>query len=404
MNKFVLGALALAATSAPSLAGSGTEDWTKLDLDIESLATSLAPQSSGASVNGFVKTSYAGSSDVSIADPTSATGGTNDLGGFSLDVIRLNFMGSVGNFGLFISLDGATQTANVTPNDAAGNPQTPGESLGGVPLMLPSHLSGSTGTAGGVSVLDAYATFKITNEISGQAGEFRPPFLGEALHSEDQLLFMDRSALGDFWAFRDQGAMISANFGQIGAWLAIMNGVDGAGDKLAWSGRIQFTAMGTPPTVEGAYGASGQSNLVIGAGYYNDDTLNDGTAWCFDAVFNVGAFSASGEVVGNDKDVGFVLPADDTIGGGAGGTVSSNTFDATPWNVAVGFMFVPNQWEAAVRYEDFDDDQNTNAITAGINWYQAGHAAKVQFNYSTVASDDSNNEIDMWQLGLTASI
>lgn len=387
MNKFVLGALALTATSAPSLAGSGTDEWLKLDKDIESLASSLAPQGSGATVSGFVKTSYAGSTDVDVAYGT----GTNDLGGFSLDVIRLNFQGTVGNFGLFIAVDGAAEDADI--NTSVG-----GESL----MMLPSHLWGGVGEAGGVGVLDAFVTFKVTNEIGGQVGQFRAPFLGESLHSEDQLLFMDRSALGNAWAWRDEGAMVSGTFGQIGAWLAAMNGDDHQGDELVVAGRIQFTAMGTAPTVEGAYGATGAANLTVGAGYYDDGALTDGTAYCFDAFFNAGAFSASGQFVDHDKGIGFVLPADDEIG--AGGLVSSNTYDATPWSATAGFMFVPNQWEVAVRYEDFDDGENTTAITGGVNWYQAGHAAKVQFNYSQVDSDSNANEIDMYQIGLTASI
>ena len=383
MNKFVLGALALTASSAPTLAGTGTEEWTKLDKDIESLASSLAPQSSGASVNGFVKTSYAGSGDVTIpydtnGNGTISAGEGNDLGGFSVDIVRLNFAGTVGNFGLFIALDGAQET-----------------SVSGT--MLPSHLNGGTGNAGGVNVLDAYATFKITNELSGQVGEFRPPFLGESLHSEDQLLFMDRSAIGDFWAFRDNGAMLAGQFGQISAWLAGMNGDDSAGDELALAARVQFVAMGAAPTVEGAYGATGQNNLIVGAGYYDDGALSDGTAFCFDAMFNAGAFSAMAGMVDHDQDIGFALPANSV-------TVSSNTADASPWMIAGGFMFVPNQWEAGVRYEDFDDDEDTTAITLGVNWYQAGHAAKVQFNYSMVDSDANANEIDMYQIGLVASI
>lgn len=385
MNKFVLGALALTASSAPTLAGTGTEEWTKLDKDIESLASSVAPQSSGASVNGFVKTSYAGSDDVTVpydtnGNGTIAAGEGNDLGGFSVDIVRLNFAGTVGNFGLFIALDGASETSPYV----GLNP-------------LPSHLNGGTGNAGGVSVLDAYATFKITNELSGQVGEFRPPFLGESLHSEDQLLFMDRSGIGDFWAFRDNGAMITGQFGQISGWLAAMNGDDSAGDEHAFSARIQFAALGSAPTVEGAYGATGQNNLTVGAGYYDDGALNDGSAWCVDAMFNAGAFSAMAGVADHDNDIGFSLPADSL-------TVSSNTMDATPWMAAGSFMFVPNQWEAGVRYEDFDDGENTTAITVGVNWYQAGHAAKVQFNYSMVDSDSSTNEIDMYQVGLVASI
>lgn len=379
MNKFVLGALALTATSAPSLAGTGTEEWTKLDKDIESLASSLAPQGSGATVSGFVKTSYAGSDDVLIPFDTNgngviAPGEGNDLGGVSLDIVRLNFDGTVGNFGVHVALDGAAEAS-----------------------FLPSHLTGNTGIAFLVVVLDAYVDFKMTNEISGRVGDFRPPFLAEGWNSEDQLLFMDRSALGNFAAMRDLGLMFSGQFGQVGAHLAAMNGADGPGDEHALAGRVNFTVMGAAPTVEGAYGATGQQNLTIGGGYYDDAAVDDATAWCVDAAFNAGALSAMVSMVDFDDGIGFSLPADSVA-------TPSHTFGSTPWMAAVAFMIVPNQWELALRMEDFDDEQDTTAVTLGANCYLSGHAAKVQINFSQVESDAAANELDMYQVGLTASI
>lgn len=379
MNKFVLGALALTASTAPSLAGTGTEEWTKLDKDIESLASSLAPQTTGAAVSGFIKTSFAGSGDVLVPFDTDGNGVIgvgegNDLGGFSLDTVRVNVDGTVGSFGVHISMDGAAEAS-----------------------ILPSHLTGLTGFAGNVNVLDAYATFQMTNEISGWVGDFRAPFLGESWHNEDQLLFMDRTGLGNFYAQRDLGLMFSGQFGAVGAQLAAMNGADGPGDELMFVGRVNFTVMGVAPTVEGAYGSTGQSNLTIGGGYLDDGAITDATAFCVDASFNIGAFSAMAAMVDQDVGIGFALPGDTLL-------TPSTTNDATPWMAQVGFMVMPNQLELGVRMEDFDDQQSTTALTVGGNWYVSGHAAKVQLNWSSIDSDIAANEIDMYQVGVTASI
>ena len=74
MNKFVLGALAVTTASTLGFAKNG-EDWMTLDREIESLASGMAQGGSGFTVDGWVKSSYADSGDVTV--------GGNDLGGFS---------------------------------------------------------------------------------------------------------------------------------------------------------------------------------------------------------------------------------------------------------------------------------------------------------------------------------
>lgn len=386
MNKFVLGALALSASGAPSFAGTGTEEWLKLDKDIESLASSLAPQSSPATVSGFVKTSYAkswGAQADSDGDGV-LTGADHDLGGFSLDNVRLNVQGTVGQFGVFVSVEGA-QVDDLLTNPTPLTSQAP----------LPSHMTGGVGTAGPVGVLDAFATVKINDQLRGQVGQFRNPFLAESLHSEDQQLFMGYSALGQYWWQRDEGAQLSATFGQINVYGAVMNGWDQAGDRVAWVTRAEFV-MGAAQTVEGAFGANGNMNLTVGAGYYDDNSMSHAQSWCADAALNMGAFSASAAMVDFKSDLGFALP------GNAGGNPAT-TMGERPWNAVASFLVLPDV-EVAARYEEFDDQDNTYAVTGGVNWYQSGHAAKLQLNYTENNNDSGNNDVDIWQIGLTASI
>jgi hypothetical protein len=58
MNKFVISALALTTSGGLAAAGTGSEEWLTLDRELESLASTLAPQEdSGVTVHGFVKSS-----------------------------------------------------------------------------------------------------------------------------------------------------------------------------------------------------------------------------------------------------------------------------------------------------------------------------------------------------------
>lgn len=336
MNKFVLGALALAASSTPCLAGSDNE-WATLDSDIANLTQAVGTGPQGVSVSGFLRTSYAMSSDIQV--------GGNDLGGFGIDNARLNFSGTVGGYNVFMSAD------------AAG---------------------------GTLDLLDAHASFAFTDNIRGQIGSFRNPFLASSLLEEDAMLFWNRSGLASSWEYRDEGFMVSGNFDKLMFQIAAMNGVDGAGNDLAWVGRAAFTLMGNASTQEGAYGATEQTSLTIGAGYFDDSaTVSDATAMCIDANFCMGPISAAAEMVDYNKGMG----------------------DNTPWDASVSFMFVPDKWEGAFRYEDADDVDNTSLMTLGVNFYQAGHAAKWIANWSTVTSDNNATDgADLIQIGLSASI
>jgi hypothetical protein len=359
MNKFVLGALALSAASSPALAT--TDNWSVVDKDLESLATSLAPAANGASVSGFIRSSYATSSDL----PAGGVGG-NDLGGFSMDDARLLFTGGIANFNIVVETEASTDGDQ--------------------------GVYGQTGTVTALFVLDAYASWNITEELKLQMGNFRAPFLASSHRAENNLLFIDRSLLGTDWAGRDMGIELGGNWGMWGFMAAIQNGVDSAGDDLAMSARVYVTPMGQMATHEGSLGATGDPALTIGAGYYNDDgTIDNRTAFCVDAAFTVGIFSASAEMVDYDQGIGLTVPADVVA-------------DATPWNVAVGVMAIPDQLEFGVRYEDLDDAEDSTVITIGANWYMQGHNAKWQANYSTADSDDVARDGDVIQVGLTVSI
>jgi len=374
MNKFVLSALALTSAGGLASAGTGSEEWLTLDREIESLASQQAPaqgaKSSGLTVSGFIRTSYQNSSDIEV--------GPNDLGGFSLDNARINVEGHIGDYMLYVQLEGA-EALTGTPSPGGGDGLLTGPSEGG-----------------SVEVLDAYGAWNINEMIRLTMGQFRSPFLGSAQLDENNLLFLDRTVLGSIWANRDLGVMLGGQYDMLGWWIAAQNGLDEAGNDLALSARVAFDAMGGANArnkVEGAYGAAEGTLLEVSAGYYQDDDtiVDDVKAWNIEGNLVMGPFSAAASYV--DHDDGFA-------------TLLGGNFTSGPSILALtaGFMFVPERWEAAARYEDLDDDANTEIITLGVNYYAMGHDAKWSVNYAMANSDDDALDVNILGIGLTVGV
>jgi len=76
----------------------------------------------------------------------------------------------------------------------------------------------------------------------------------------------------------------------------------------------------------------------------------------------------------------------------------------TPWDATVSYMFAPDEWEVAGRWEDFGDSDDSSMLSLGINYYVEGHDVKWQLNYSTIDSDNSGNEIDVIAVALLVSV
>jgi hypothetical protein len=266
-----------------------------------------------------------------------------DVGGFSIDDAQIWVNGTVGDFGVTIQ------------TEASDSPNLPFE-------------------------VGALGDLNATEMIKVQMGQFRPAVLGSSLRNENSLLFINRSFLGEIFSYRDQGVQANASFGMINAAVYVQNGDDGVLDEISFGLRADATIMGTASANEGALGASGDPSLTVGLGFTDDKGILLDQVIAVDANFTMGALGFSAEIVDFD------------------------TANTTPFNVAGSFVIMPDQLEAAIRYEDFDDVDNTNWITVGANWYLQGHAAKWQFNYITSSSDDAALETDHFQIGLTVSM
>jgi len=367
MRKLVYSAVALTLVSAPGFANEN--EWSSLDQEINNLSTSLSAQNAaGPKLGGFIKTSfrYSDDTDALFGGPPN----DEDEVGFKLDKARVEISGDLGQ---------------------------------DYSYKLSFELTDSSPPI----VRDAYVSWKIAESVKGTMGRFKKPFLRSGLVSDTKLLFYDRSGLGGFFDVREEGLMFSGNFDTIEWWVAGQNGLDGKQDDWNYTLRLVANLMGAGVgKVEGAYGAGEETNLTLGVAYGDEQELDDGAMIGVEAAMTAGPFSLAGQVVDFDKGTAGSFPSKD------GGDVhygSSNSFvsvdpaDSTPWDVTGSYLFT-EVYEAALRYEDADDDDSTTAWSIAVNRYIQGHDIKWTLQVLVTDSDDPTNELTEWTLGLTVGI
>jgi hypothetical protein len=269
-----------------------------------------------------------------------------DLQGFAFDAVRLEISGDAGSdYGYKVSFDLAEGTADLK---------------------------------------DAYATFKLGDMATAKMGQFKTNFLRSSTVAQNRLVLLDRTVLGSnaLWNERQLGLGIMGNFETIGWSLSAQNGTDGLGDDHKIAAKISADLMGGGiGKAEGAYGANDGTALSAGLAYLSDDGANAGvgeTAIGLEVGLTMSGFSLAGEMVDFDE---------------AGNT---------PWDITGSYLFTQN-WEAAVRYQDADDADNSTIMTLGVNYYISGHDIKWTAQYDTIDSDDASLEQDAISLGLGVS-
>ncbi len=319
MNKFILGTLA--ATLVSTSAFATESDWSGLDREIEALSSTLAPAEGGAKVSGWIHVRWDSSSDFLI--------GTEDQSGAAFTSIRLNFTGSVADYGYKVSADLASGTAMLR---------------------------------------DAFVDWKFTDNLKGRIGQFKMPFLRSGLCGVTTRLFVRPTNIAV--TTRDAGLMVSGNFDMLSFAAAVQNGTDGQADEYRTTFRVAADLMGEGAGIkcEGAYGASEGMNVSAAVAFTDDGGVaapaDEVTRTAFEVYMTNGPWAAAAEMVDNDTNIG----------------------DNSPWDATVSFMF-NDDYEAAVRWEDRDDAGDTTDLTVGINKYLSGHSLKWMLNYRATDSD-----------------
>jgi len=358
MNFLTLGAMALSLTGPSADEAQNQGDWQGLDQEIQNLASSLQGES-GVNISGFTIIRWDNSSDVT---PYGLPVGPEDLSGFDIQNARIAITGEVGDYGFKIQPDFASSTI----------------------------------------LKDAKVWWNFGDNFKLTVGQYKVPFARRWLTGQQKLAFLDRSLyLVDYgettpplmtvaprdYAVRDQGVMVGGTMEMFDWDISISNGTDGTEKKYMIAGRVDVNVLGGgAPDYEGGYGLGDESALTIGGGYVNDAGLPDGkSSWTLDALWAMNPFTVGASVVGQGK----------------GYSVSNES--ETSWDVYGTYMFTPNEWEFALKYENVDDVAQTKAFTVGVNWYLYGPDSKWQLNYKNLSRDSGFADGGVIEAGLVLS-
>ncbi len=345
------------------------EDWKRLDEEIEALAASAPQEPAGPQIHGWIQSRFAWSGDVDAG----LAPGNQDLGGFNLDNARLIISGEAApGIGYTISAEGGDPAVS----DAAGT---------------------------GLALLDAIVSVQIHDDLTLTTGRFSVTVLWNAGVEERYLLFLGRSYLDEVWDGRDIGFELYYHPGRFHAWAGVQNGFDGAGDELALNLRANYHLLGNAQYFyEGAMGLEAdEEHLTLGVGWFDDTSLDEGSALAGELGFAKGRWSAIGEVSAFGDD----LQPTPVVNTATGIVIPSGppaTGSQTAWGATLGYLLVPEAWEIAARFQDLDDAGNTTVASASVNRYLAGSAAKVTWEYDIQSSDDPTLDANTIAIGLTA--
>jgi hypothetical protein len=267
-------------------------------------------------------------------------------------------------------------------------------------------------TSGSAELKDAWARFRIIDQLNGTMGRFKEPLLHSAMVSDNRLLFLERTFIGEVLGRRDLGLMLTGSFDVIDFWFAFQDGNDGQADDHRYTVRVTADILGNGAVadVEGGYGAPDEANLTVGIAAQDETALDDGLVIAGEVMLTVGPFSIAAEVVdfddGNDlNNDGDATDPGEGFGFGAG-LVGGDVGGTTPWDVTVAFL-ISDQWEVGARYEDLDDDPlasggtNTQAWTFGVNHYIQGHDLKWQAQIKNL--HQVGEDVTQFGIGLAVS-
>ena len=227
-------------------------------------------------------------------------------------------------------------------------------------------------------------------------GQFKLPFMREELVSSGRQLAADRSLINArFSQRRAQGIQLGYTAGQFNAKIMYHDGARTRNSQalrydteFAVTSRVEWLVAGDWNQVREFTSWEGESFAFLLGGalayereeYGTPDGPEEETfTWTIDGSLNFGGANAFAAIVGRHLDVA----------------------DADQYGIVVqgGFFFVPDKWEAYVRYEygdlDLAGQSDLSVITVGVNRYFVKHSMKwttdVGIGLDEVSSDWAND-------------
>ncbi len=226
---------------------------------------------------------------------------------------------------------------------------------------------GLTGEIGDLRMFELVARREFNENVALQLGRIRSPFLQSALYDDNQLLFFERSFLGEDWDTFTTGGAIQLRLGDLEGWIGVQDGVDREGASVALTGRGLWHITGDRGGMhinEGPFDAPEELAVTVGGAFYFDTETDDVSAQALEAYVSARPLYFAGEVV--DK------------GDGLG--------DLYSWGLT-GAVLVSDNFSVQARIENFDRDDGTDVYRIGTTHYLEGHDVKWHLEYADAESN-----------------
>jgi hypothetical protein len=240
---------------------------------------------------------------------------------------------------------------------------------------------------------DYTVSTELFNNVSIKGGRWKQPFALQNLRSSSRQLAVERSLVNEtFNVDRSEGVMLSYEGERFRVFGSLNNGANATfsdfdnarnNTDFAVTGRGEVLLAGDWGQVEddsSSWTGEGTGALVGAGAHWQEGTTgnfqpnNNFLLWTADATFESAGFGVTAAAYGRHTDNENTTVNPDTDNYGA--------------YIEGGYMVVPDTIEPFARYEWIrtDDnvntvqngtiDEDTNLITAGVNWYQAKHDSK----------------------------
>lgn len=345
---------------------SGPEsEWAALDRELRGLELILAERVPGPHLWGYLRTNLA-FTDHEVYDGESVVG---EYQAFTVDNLRVGVEGEAEGYQYLLSTEALHGTAQIQ---------------------------------------DAWVRVPVGDQFGLWMGRFRPPVLRSGMVDARNLLFITRTRNGVFYSARDLGVMVTGDHGRLHLSAAMQNGADAKSDRSLQTLAAKVNVIGDPELEwEGAYGCGRTTRFALGGAITNDDARGgsgEGTAFALEGYLVHRGLSLAAEWL--SYETAYDLFPYEAVPGDQ----HEQRGNTQPWTITASYMVVPDKYEVAVRYDNFDDkqaprDYGRETWTIGINRYIDGHDLKWQLNYADVVKNGAGDgpHEKMIALGLTLS-
>lgn len=226
---------------------------------------------------------------------------------------------------------------------------------------------GLTGEVDRLRMFELDVRRELSEHVALQLGRIRSPFLQSALYDDNQLLFFERSFLGEDWDGFTTGAALNVRLGDLEGWFGVQDGIDQRGDSVALTGRGLWHITGDRGGMhinEGPFDAPEELAVTVGGAFYLDTETDDVSAQALEAYVSARPLYFAAEVV--DK------------GDGLG--------DLYSWGLTAAVLLA-DTFSIQARLENFDRDDGTDVYRVAMTHYVVGHDVKWHLEFADAQSN-----------------